>query len=245
MEYSCITDIGIIREKNQDSFLAISNEYGDFLALVSDGIGGGKAGEVASGETIKYFEEAFRNSGPFSDLESAKAFVEYHVETVNKKVYGLSRSVKDYEGMGTTLTGLFICKHGKIALNVGDSRVYGIEGKNMHQLTYDHTLVNHLLATGQISYEESINHPKRHYLVRAIGIYDEVAADVFDVDDYEYYLICSDGLYGYMSEDEISDIIYDDERSIAEKCEDLKDLSLLKGGYDNVTIILIRNDENV
>ena len=238
MKYSCITDIGLLREKNQDSCLTIENKYGDLLAIVADGIGGGRAGEVASGELVKYFNDIFKESGPFDNLEDAENFLRMHIKNGNSFVYNLSLSNQKYFGMGTTLTGILITSKGTLSLNVGDSRVYGFIDSKLFKLTNDHTLVNQMLEQGKITYEESLNHPKRHYLVKAIGIFDEVEPNVHKVRDMNYYLICSDGLHGYVSDDEITNIINSD-KTIDEKVIELKDIALMKGGYDNVTIVLV------
>ena len=238
MEFNCISDIGLLRNINQDSYLTVRNEYGDFLAIVADGIGGGKAGEVASGEVVKYFKDIFEKSGPFKKLDDAINFIQYHINNINRKVFEMSLSDSKYSGMGTTLTGLLITSKGTLSINCGDSRVYGFLDNKIFPLTNDHTLVNQMLEKGQISYEESLNHPKRHYLVRAIGIYNFVNADVHKVKNMNYYLICSDGLHGYVSDAEICEII-NSKSSLQDKTNELKDLALLKGGYDNVTIILI------
>lgn len=240
MEYSCITDVGLLREKNQDSYIVTENTYGDVLAIVADGIGGGRAGEVASGEVVKYFDSIFKESGPFDSLDNACDYINYHINLVNKHIYELAISNPTYTGMGTTITGLLITKVGNISINCGDSRVYGFIDNKIIKLTTDHTLVNQMLEAGKISFEESLNHPKRHYLVRAIGIFNYVNADVHKVKDMDYYLICSDGLHGYCSDNEITDIIYDESLSLDDKVYKLKDLSLMKGGYDNVTVILVR-----
>ena len=240
MEYACITDIGLVREKNQDSYLAISNVYGDFLMLVADGIGGGKAGEVASGETIKYFDDNFKNSGPFDTLEDAINYMLYHISEANRHIFDLSMRYNEYAGMGTTLTGLLITAHGCVSANCGDSRVYGFIDDSIYPLTFDHTLVNQMLEKGQITYEESLNHPKKHYLVKAIGIFPTCKPDVHKVKDMEYYLACSDGLHAYVSDEEICKIVCDKDKSVESKCEDLKDLALLKGGFDNITIVLVK-----
>ena len=239
MEYFCITDTGLVREKNQDSYIAITNSYGDFLVLVADGIGGGKAGEVASGELIKYFETNFVQSGPFEALEDAMNYLRYHISVANKHIFNLSNQYEEYSGMGTTLTGILITENGTISINCGDSRVYGFIDDRIIHLTTDHTLVNQMLEKGQITYEESLNHPKKHYLVKAIGIYGECSADLHKVKDMEYYLICSDGLHAYVSDDEIAKIVLDPDMSVEEKVIELKDISLMKGGYDNITIVLV------
>ena len=240
MEYSYITDIGLVRNKNQDAYLVIKNKYGDLFAIVADGIGGGKAGEVASYETVKYFENTFKESGPFEKIDDALDYFKYHTVKVNSEVNYISTTNPNYSGMGTTLSGVFISKVGCICINCGDSRVYGFIDNKIIQLTTDHTLVNQMLEKGQITYEQSLNHPQKHYLVRAIGIFDSVSFDINKVKDMDYYLVCSDGLHGYLDDEKIKEIVLNDELSIENKTITLKDAALLQGGYDNVTIILIK-----
>ena len=239
MEYSCITDIGLLREKNQDSYVFCRNSYGDALMLVADGIGGSNAGEVASGEAIKYFDFAFKDSGPFDTLEDAGNFLLFHVNSCNKHIRELSKKYDDYRGMGTTLTGLMVTGKGNLVLNCGDSRVYGFKDGQIRHLTMDHTLINQWLREGKITPEEAENHPKKHYLMKAVGIFDECEPDINEVEDMDYYLACSDGLHAYVSDEEIAKIVLDKEKTLDEKTTDLKDLSLLKGGYDNVTVVLM------
>lgn len=240
MEFACISDIGLYREKNQDSYLVKENQYGDLLAIVADGIGGGKAGEVASGELVKYFDSAFAQSGPFENMDDVISFLEYHINAANKEIYIKSQSDSKYSGMGTTLTGILLTKFGNVSINVGDSRVYGFIDEKPFRLTVDHTLVNQMIEKGQITYEESINHPKRHYLVRAMGIFDYVKPDIHKVKDMDYYLVCSDGLHGQCSDEEINKVVNRKDITLQDKVTELKDLSLLKGGYDNVAIILVK-----
>lgn len=240
MDYSCISDIGLIREKNQDSYLAINNDYGDYLFTVADGIGGGRAGEVASNEIVEYFKSIFVESGPFESLRNASEFIKYHLNKVNRVVYDKSMSNNKYYGMGSTLTGIFVTKFGTLSINCGDSRVYGFIDNKIIQLTTDHTLVNQMVEKGEITYEESLNHPKKHYLVKAIGIFPKVECNVHKIKDMDYYLICSDGLHGYVDESEICQIVFDQLKSIEEKTLELKDIALLKGGYDNITVILVK-----
>lgn len=240
MIFSAVTDIGLIREKNQDSYLAINNKYGDFLGLVADGIGGGKAGEVASSEAIRYFNNSFSESGPFSDINSAINYLEHHISACNKRVYDLSKSDEMYSGMGTTITGILITSFGVISINIGDSRVYGLLDNEIYSLTKDDTLINQMIDSGEISLQEAINHPKRHYLVKALGILPKVEADIHKVKNMEYYLVCSDGLHGLCSSNEMAEIINQEFKTIDEKVEELKNLALLKGGFDNISAILVK-----
>ena len=242
LEYYAISEIGLKREKNQDSYCSVKNKNGDLLLMVCDGIGGGKAGEVASGETVKYFIENFKNCDRFSTLADAKAFMKYHINKANQEVYRLSCKYKEFFGMGTTLTALLVTDKGVLSCNVGDSRIYGYADGKSFRLTVDHTLVNEMIQKGEITYEESLTHPKRHYLVRAIGVWDKVEADIHQVANMDYYLVCSDGLSSYVQESEITKIMINDHSSAQEKCQALTRISLLKGGYDNITIIVLDNN---
>lgn len=242
MNYSCISDIGLHRDKNQDSYCVIKNDFGDTLAIVCDGIGGGKAGEVASGEVVKFFINAFKKCGPFVSLDDALKFLTDKVIECNSNVYKLSTKYKDFFGMGTTLTGLLFTSFGILSINVGDSRVYGFIDNKIIKLTNDHTLINEMLQKGEISYEQSLTHPKRHYLVKAIGVWESVEPDIHKVKDLDYYVICSDGLYNYIQEEDLISLSVDKEKSCEEKCKALVDKALLNGGYDNITIIVVDNN---
>ena len=125
----------------------------------------------------------------------------------NEEVFKLSCKYKDFKGMGTTLTGLLYTSVGVITFNVGDSRVYGFADNKMFKLTVDHTLVNEMLQKGEITYEESLVHPKRHYLVKAIGVWDSILADIHQVAKMDQYLVCSDGLSSYVDEEDIKKLL--------------------------------------
>ena len=239
MKYFCLSDIGLKREINQDSYCAIKNENGDLLALVCDGIGGGKAGDVASGEAVKYFINDFPKSNEFKTIDDVKNYINESLIKCNNDIYQLSTKYKEYLGMGTTLTGILITNIGVISMNIGDSRVYGFKNGNEYRLTNDHTLVNEMLQKGEVTPEEALNHPKRHYLTRALGVWDKVNPDINDIENMDYYLICSDGLYNCINDNEINSIMTTNTLNPEEKANKLLEKSLLNGGYDNITIIVV------
>lgn len=245
IDYYSVTDKGLHRLNNQDSYLTIKNDYGDFLAVVCDGIGGAKAGDVASKETVKYLEKVFKTSGPFNSLKHAKNYIENELINVNKYIFNLANSNEDYYGMGTTVTGILITSFGVLSLNAGDSRTYGLKDKKLTCLTKDHTLINQMIENGEITKEESINHPKRHFLIRAVGVWESVEFDVNEVPVMDYYMICSDGLCGYVDDSEIIYVLdsleYD---TCKKKAEALKNMALNKGGYDNITIIVLKYENS-
>ncbi len=242
IDFYCVSDVGLHRTCNQDSYVTCTNLNGDFLALVADGIGGGKAGDVASQSLVAYINDNFKDLC-FVSLDDAKDKINLLLKKANKYVFNLSLSNVDYMGMGTTLTGVLITSFGALSLNAGDSRTYGIVDKKLFRLTSDHTYVNEMLEKGEISYKESLTHPKRHYLTKAVGVFDFIEYDIHKVKDMDMYLLCSDGLCGYLQDNEIMNIIdsleYD---TLKKKGDALIAKALKKGGYDNVTVVLLRNE---
>ena len=242
IDFYCISNIGLHRTCNQDSYITCTNNNGDFLALVADGIGGGRAGDVASRETVNYIKDHF-SSLCFESLCDAKEKINVLLIDANKYVFEKSMSSIDYFGMGTTLTGILITSFGCLSINVGDSRTYGIVDKKLFRLTSDHTYVNQMLEKGEITYKESLTHPKRHYLTKAVGVLDVVEFDIHKVKDMDMYLLCSDGLCGYLQDNEIMNIIDSLEfDTLKKKGDALIDKALKKGGYDNVTVVLVSNE---
>ncbi len=245
IDYYSLTDIGLKRAKNEDSYLTMQNDNGDFLAIVCDGIGGANAGDVASRELTNYFKENFNDAPKFSSLDNARNYLLYHLKKANKRIFDLANDKPEYSGMGTTITGLLITGYGVLSINAGDSRTYGLIKKELFHLTYDHTYVNQMVEQGKITYEESLTHPKRHYLIRAVGVWENVEFDVHRVRKMNYYLICSDGLCGYVSDEEICAVLNNNELSTCkDKSDELLRLALSKGGFDNVTIIVMKLYEN-
>ena len=242
IDFYCISDVGLHRTCNQDSYVTCTNSDGDFLALVADGIGGGRAGDVASKETVNYIKEHFASLS-FNSLCDAKEKINVLLYDTNKYVFDKSMSSIDYFGMGTTLTGILITSFGSLSINVGDSRTYGIVDKKLFRLTSDHTYVNQMLEKGEITYKESLTHPKRHYLTKAVGVFDTVEFDIHKVKNMDMYLLCSDGLCGYLQDNEIMNIIDSLEfDTLKGKGDALIEKALKKGGYDNVTVVLVSNE---
>lgn len=240
IDYYCLSDVGLHRLTNQDYYVVTNNDDGDFLALVCDGIGGGKAGDVASKKTCEYLKEHFV-SLHFLDIDDALNKIKALIEKCNSYIFSLSINNEAYLGMGTTLTGILITSFGCLTINVGDSRTYGVVDKKLFRLTNDHTYVNEKLERGEITYKESLNHPKRHYLTRAIGVFDYVNSDVHKVKNMDMFMLCSDGLCGYVSDNEIINILDSLEfDTLKKKGDALMSLAMKKGGFDNVTIVIVQ-----
>ena len=240
MRYFGLTDKGLIRKNNQDNYIVSYNTKKDVLIIVCDGIGGNKAGDVASYEAISFFSDIFSNNLGFNTINDAQEFLSENIELCNQRIYKTSLANPEYTGMGTTFVGILITKYFTLAFNVGDSRVYTYKNDHLNQITIDHNFSNELLSKGVMSKENVENHPKKNYLTRALGVQEKIAADYFEISDKpSYILVSSDGLHGYVSADAISQVLHDIKLSLAQKTNKLLDMALKAGGYDNITIVLV------
>ena len=235
-----MSDIGLVRETNQDSFFYGQNEQNELLAVVCDGIGGGKAGDVASQMAISIFEKQFHCKQYFQDDFKNKEWINTIVTQANDAIYEDSLTSRKKIGMGTTLVGAYINDDSTLLFHMGDSRVYAIYGDEMVCLTEDHNLAADLIKSGEISEEEAIHHPKGKALTNALGIWSQFHVDINKIkQDYDYLLLCSDGLHGYVQESIMKNVILNVALTSEEKVKALIDASLQTGGFDNITVILI------
>lgn len=242
MEYAGITHCGFVRDDNQDSY-ALCEEKGNILAVVCDGIGGGNAGDVASKLASTYLQGKFiqANFENKSDYE-IKCWIKQAMKEVNDYIFTKSIADPKFYGMGTTVVGCLILKQGTYMFNAGDSRCYAIYDNDLICLSEDHTYLADLIKSGKLTLEEAQNHPQKHVLTNAVGVWDEFRLDINKIKDhYDYLLICSDGLHGYVSEELIKTILQDD-INVDAKVKLLLAQSLNVGGYDNITIIILKED---
>ncbi|MGZ8652885.1 MAG: Stp1/IreP family PP2C-type Ser/Thr phosphatase, partial [Actinomycetota bacterium] len=225
------TDIGRIRERNEDSYLVEPPLY-----AVADGMGGARGGAVASSMALDKVEELFhRGKGPLGEL----------IRSANRAVFERSVSDRNVSGMGTTLTAATVDEQGAHLGHVGDSRAYLLRAGSLRQLTDDHTLVNRMVKAGEITEQEAGVHPHRNVLTRSVGTEPEVDVDEEDVPliDGDRLLLCSDGLTGMVTEPQI--------QAILEATPDPQDAAdhLVKaanraGGIDNITVVILDIHEN-
>jgi protein phosphatase len=244
MRIAGASDRGYIRATNQDSYL-IQRIDDAVLAVVCDGIGGARAGDVASSVSCKIMDELFIKKEHFSDMDDVRIWLKSAISEVNQHIVALSRNVEDYQGMGTTMVAIVIANDNIIGANVGDSRIFGIN-EELIQLSDDHSLVNELVKLGKVKKEDANRHPNRNMLTNAIGIGMQIDIDIFDIaDSYDSILLCSDGLHGYVEESEILNTIRSN-GELEEKVNILIGLANNAGGYDNTTVILcdLRGDDH-
>ena len=237
-----LTDIGNVREVNQDTFrMEYDADAGRGMFLVCDGMGGAAAGEVASGLAADAFLQTMDNcwKEPFDVHTLKKRLLEAYTQ-VNEVVYDASRANSDYAGMGTTMvTG--ICGDGQVMVgNVGDSRAYFLDENGMRQITEDHSLVTELMKRGDLTPYQASRHPSRNVITRAMGAEATVKCDTFTVNvkPGQFLLLCSDGLIREVTEPEIYYEIYQAEQTDT-ACARLLDMAKHRGGHDNITMILI------
>ena len=257
MLYYGNTDVGMKRPINQDSFLTIPLWGGEgTLLIVCDGMGGHKAGDVASKTAIEAFSKSMFSSecpDEQADMSTTDAYIKYQLiascDAANRAVYMLSKQNSDYEGMGTTLVCAFVYKNKLFAVNIGDSRLYMITRYKTIQISRDHSFVQHLIDIGKLTEEEAKTYPRRNVITRAVGVAEKTPVDFFstDLSEWEggYLLLCSDGLSNYVDNQMLFDVIYDrspaDEESesdIAAKVNKLISIANGSGGADNITAVI-------
>jgi serine/threonine protein phosphatase PrpC len=235
MEYFAATDIGNYRENNEDFYFCNDN-----LFIVADGMGGHKAGEIASKNAVENFVEYFQNSLK-NNHQNFQEFMISSINFANSSVVKLSRGSNDLSGMGTTFTGCYIDGNKAHVIHVGDSRLYLKSSKEFKLLTSDHTVVGELFRKGLLTYKDTFNHPQRNYLTNVLGTSNKLIPDYFSfgLEENDIILLCSDGLNSMLRDAFILKIInqFKNPEKITEK---LIYWAKNKGGLDNITIISIK-----
>lgn len=238
MEISLLTDVGQKRTNNQDYANQFVNRAGMIMILLADGMGGHRAGNIASEMAVTDLGAAWVDT-QIDSINGVREWFAEHLETENQKVHQFGQD-EEYKGMGTTLEALAIIGTQAIYAHVGDSRIGLVRGDSYRQLTSDHSLVNELLKAGQITPEEAERHPQRNIITQSIGQRSEVQPDVgmISLEDDDYIILNSDGLSNMISESEIYDIMTSN-LSLSEKAETLIRFANNAGGLDNITVALI------
>jgi protein phosphatase len=239
------TDIGLVRKVNEDSFLCEKLEGIDntYLYIVADGMGGHNAGEVASSMAVQEIASYIRKNIEVLMLghNEIQELVRNAIFYANDKIYKTSILKSNCLGMGTTLS-MVLAKGSSIYIgHVGDSRIYLIRGKDISRLTEDHSLVAELIKAGTIKPEEAYNHPQKNVITRALGTEYSIEPDVSrrDMQWGDFILICTDGLSNAVYEEDMVSII-EAASDLNEACELLIEKAKEKGGFDNITAVVIQ-----
>ena len=239
MKYFGATDIGNTREKNEDYFYAKDN-----LFIVADGMGGHRAGEIASRLSVdtfvRSFDESIRNRSRIQE-RSIKNIIIRSIKHANDEVFKKSLIDSEYSGMGTTFTACFLYEKNIHIAHIGDSRAYLCRNKNIDLLTSDHNFVGELYRRGEITYEETFSHPQRNFLTNVLGVADEVRPDYLTLKilSGDFLIICSDGLNSMVRDKiilKLSEKYHEPENTVKKLIKN----ALKNGGNDNITVIAAR-----
>lgn len=231
----CVTDRGLRRDSNQDSFL-INHDLG--LYIVADGMGGHSGGEVASSIAVSVAEQVLLQNR--RTKKSPRDLIVQVYEEASRQIFDMAMHKRpELAGMGTTMVVALVTQQNIYIGNVGDSRCYLYKATNLWQITEDHSLINEQVRSGALSYEQAKVQTARNVITRSVGYERSVTCDVYErqLAPGEIYLLCSDGLSSLVSDSVIRSIIQNQNpSSIAQKCVDE---ALAHGGDDNVTVLVL------
>ena len=235
-----ITDKGAVRTQNQDGYyLDVPSEH-LAVGVVCDGMGGAKAGNVASLVAVETFVDALKEMGSQEESRPA-AVLAQAAETANSAVFHRAATDPDCRGMGPTLVAALVVERMAYLLNIGDSRAYHVNDQGIARLTRDHSVVEDMVARGDITPEEARNHPRKNLITRALGSEEHIRADLYEkeLQPGDFLLLCSDGLSNIVTDQELLyEVIHGGEP--ADCCQRLLNITMSRGAPDNVTAVLIQ-----
>ena len=232
-----LTDSGKVRDHNEDSVTILKNANGEQLLVVADGMGGHRAGEVASSMVVTHLGKRFSEASTIGSKLDAINWMKDNIMEINKEILDYTKEHPEASGMGTTTVMALYTGEYLIFGNIGDSSGFVFKNGKLTKVTKDHTLVNLLVASGDLTEEEAKYHPKRNVLMKALGSSEKAEIDVFDVEpSVDGILLCSDGLTTMLTKEQIEKVLNDDELEIEEKIIKLIRKSNARGGTDNISI---------
>ena len=236
MEYFSITDPGRVRERNEDCVSVCENAMKEKLLIVADGMGGHKNGEVASSLALNLICDRFKSISSVGNKEDAINWIQTTVSEANVEIFRYVKDHPESQGMGTTVVLAILTPSFLLIGNIGDSSGYVYKNKKIHKITIDHTLVNLLVKSGEITKEEAKNHPKKNVLMKALGSTTNVEMDIFNIElGVDGVFLCSDGLTNMLEDSQIAKVLNED-ISLDKKLEKLVFKANNRGGNDNISI---------
>ncbi len=241
-----LTDSGRVRSHNEDSVTIVKNESGEHLMIVADGMGGHRAGEIASSMVVTYLGKEFSTLSSVGTKLDAVNWLNDSINVINNNILKYTEENPDSTGMGTTVVLALLTKEFLIFGNIGDSSGFVLKNKTLHKITKDHTLVNLLVEAGEINESEADNHPKKNVLMKALGSAEKQVLDIFDVDmNIDAILLCSDGLTNMLTKEQIEKVLNEEEITYEEKLIKLIRKCNARGGNDNISIAyLVKEGED-
>lgn len=239
MIFAYDSNIGKVREVNQDRACVLKNDANEYLGIVCDGMGGHQAGELASSLAIETICQSFLEVSPLRTTQDGLKWINEAICKANEAIYDDALKNEEHRGMGTTVACCLILKDAIVIAHVGDSRVYQVNPNQLLQLTKDHTYVNLLVDSGTITKEQAKTHPKKNILMKALGVFETVVVSTMVIENkQQVMMICSDGLYNVLSDEEVLSIISKHD-SIHEQVFDMITQANLNGGTDNISVVLM------
>ena len=203
-----LTDTGRVRSHNEDSVTIVKNSSNEHLMIVADGMGGHRAGEVASSMVVTHIGQRFTELSTIGTKLDAVSWLNENVNEINTNILKYAEENPNSTGLGTTVVIALLTKDFLIFANIGDSSGFVLKDHKLHKITKDHTLVNLLVESGELTPEEAINHPKKNVLMRALGAAEKQELDIFDVDpNVDAIMLSSDGLTNMLTKDQIEKVL--------------------------------------
>ena len=227
------------KEKNDDAVSVSKNKQGALIAIVCDGVGSHSNAAYSSNYIVTTLEKEWQDL-TFANFNNMKNWLCDRIEKFNTELF--SKSKDKNEKMGTTIVSVAIFDGQVVVYNIGDSSAYGLTRDNeMNVLTVEDSFVGALISAGAITEEEAKNHPERHVLPQAIATKENIELHTFidDLSNYDYFLLCSDGLTNMVENEEIQNIVRNNELTFA--VDDLIDKCVKRGGVDNISVAIIKN----
>ena len=241
-----LTDTGRVRSHNEDSVTIVKNASGEHLMIVADGMGGHRAGEIASSMVVTQIGTRFSNLSTIGSKMDAVKWLKENVDEVNASILKYGEEHPESMGLGTTVVMALLTKDFLIFVNIGDSSGYVLKNKVLHKITKEHTLVNFLVETGELTPEEAINHPKKNVLMKALGASEKQELDIFDVDPIvDAILLVTDGLTNMLTMDQVEKVLNDEELKYEDKLIKLIRKCNARGGTDNISIAYLVKDSDI
>ena len=232
-----ITDSGRVRSHNEDSVTIVKNAASEHLMIVADGMGGHRAGEVASSMVVTQIGSKFKALSTIGTKIDAINWLKDNVQEINNNIIKYSEDHPESMGLGTTCVMALLTKDFLLFVNIGDSSGFVFKNGKLKKITRDHTLVNFLVETGDLSEAEAVNHQKKNVLMKALGAADQCEIDIFEVEtDIDAIMLSSDGLTNMLSQDQIEKVLNETEITVEDKLIKLIKKCNVRGGTDNISI---------
>lgn len=241
-----LTDTGRVRSHNEDAGGIYYNSQSQLLAVIADGMGGHQAGDVASEMAVSFIQKKWESAEKLTKPNQVEEWLIHTINEINELIYNHAQNNKECEGMGTTLVVAIYGDDFISVGHIGDSRCYLVNHSELKQITEDHSLVNALVKSGQISKKDAKYHPRKNIVLRALGSDKNVEVDVnvISIEPDDLVLLCSDGLTDKLTDEEIFDILTKHDFSLKEAGEELILVANQRGGEDNISLILLKEGEN-